>query len=133
MLIFGIVICFCISMFSAEAQAARAKHSGYDVRHQRIIINTIHINDRHLGYVKNNHLTLRDLITAKVIADESGFLDTEDVLRLIKRGYNYKKICQKCHVNWRKVDKRVNSIYEEMIHNSIKIGLTPWGIDEILN
>ena len=133
MLILGMVICFCVSVLPSEALAAKGNHHKYDSRHERIIINSIHINDRHLGYVKNNRLSLRDLIVAKAIADESRYLDTEDVLRLMKRGYSHKKIAKKYHVNWRKVDKRVDNAYKDMKRSALKIGLNFWSLDEILN
>lgn len=130
-LIWGIVVCFCVSLVPAETLAK--KHNKFDSRHERIVINNIHINDRHMGYARNNRLTLRDLLVAKAIADESRRLDTEDVLRLMKRGYSHRKIAKKYNVSWWKVERNVNDGYRDMRRDAVKVGLTLWALDEILN
>lgn len=105
----------------------------YDSRHKQVIINSIHINDRHFGYARQHRLSFRDLIVAKAIADESRSLDTEDVLKLMKRGYSYQRIAKKYNVSWRKVDRRVDEAYRDMRRSAVKVGLTLWALDEILN
>lgn len=127
----GIFVCFCASLLPADALAK--KPGKYDSRHERVVVNNIHIQDRHFAYVRKNRMTMRDLITAKAIADESRRLDTQDVLRLMKRGYSYRQIAKKYNVKWRKVERRVDESYKDMRREAIKLGLAIWALDEILN
>lgn len=143
-LVWMILACFSFVALPAATAFAKKDHNKYDhkqdkrykkydKRHDRVVINVIRIEDRHLGFARKNRLTLRDIIIAKTIADESRHLDTEDVLRMKLQGKSYKNIARQYNINWRTVDRKLDDIHRAMKHEAIKQGLTLWALDELLD
>lgn len=141
--VWGMMACFSVAAVPATGFAAHnnhEQHGRYDKKHDsryehhrdRIVMDRIHVEEYHMNFLRNNNLTLGDLITAKQIADVSGRLSTEDVLRMKLSGKSYKSIARKYDVYWRKVTRDVDNSYRDMRSEAVKLGIVLWALDEVV-
>lgn len=101
--------------------------------HRRVIIDTVSIRDRHYDYARRNGFALNDLLVARAIADRSGFADTEDVLRMMRRGHDQRWVAHYYGVSWRDVERQTGNSYNDLKRNLVKAGIMVWALDRLLD
>lgn len=142
--VWGMMASFCLSAVPATGFAekypennyrAHGNHGKYekeDRYRERIVMERIHVDGYYIDFLREHNLTLRDIIMAKQIADISGRLSTEDVLRMKLSGKSYKSIARKYDVYWHKVNREVDDSYRDMKDEAVKLGIVLWALDEVL-
>lgn len=143
----GVLAAFCFASlpalgFAGPRHSERGEHRDryeqerrrprHDKRHDRFVINHMHIRDHHFKFARGSRLTLRDLLFAKEIAKRSA-LDVEDVLRMHVRGRSYRSVAKQHHVVWNTVERDVERAYDDMYRDAVKRGIALWAIDELLD
>ncbi|MBP2633349.1 MAG: hypothetical protein H6Q70_3977 [Firmicutes bacterium] len=147
--VWGMMACLSITAVPATSFAEQypesnynhhEEHDRYDRKYDRryehhrnhIVMERIRVEEYYMDFLRENNLTLGDLITAKQISDVSGRLSTEDVLRMRLSGKSYKSIARKYDVYWRKVNRDVDNIYRDMRNEAMKQGIVLWALDEVV-
>ena len=141
--VWGMMACFSVAAVPVTGFAEHNNHeqhdrydrkydSRYEHHRNRIVMERIHVEEYHMNFLRENNLTLGDLIRAKEIADASGCLSTEDVLRMKLHGRSYRSIAHEYHVNWGRVNREVDNTYRDMRNEAVKLDVVLWALDEVL-
>lgn len=104
-----------------------------DDRRDNVVIKVVNVNRVYFERARHNHLTLRDFIIAMYIAKQLGLEDYMPIYLMMKNGSSYRSICRTHNIKWRTVRRHVNSQYEIMSADSVKLGLAIWSLDDVLN